>query len=47
VAFAIIATTLTLARFSSGRISVRPAGRLFYEFGLTLAISVTVSAFVA
>jgi len=48
VAFAIIATTLTLAAvflpvaFQSGR-----TGRLFYEFGLTLAISVTVSAFVA
>jgi multidrug efflux pump len=48
VAFAIIATTLTLAAvflpvaFQSGR-----TGRLFYEFGLTLAISVGVSAFVA
>lgn len=48
VAFAIIATTLTLAAvflpvaFQSGQ-----TGRLFYEFGLTLAISVTVSAFVA
>ncbi len=48
VAFAIIATTLTLAAvflpvaFQSGR-----TGRLFFEFGLTLAISVTVSAFVA
>lgn len=48
VAFAIIATTLTLAAvflpvaFQSGR-----TGRLFYEFGLTLAISVSVSAFVA
>lgn len=48
VAFAIIATTFTLAAvflpvaFQSGQ-----TGRLFYEFGLTLAISVTVSAFVA
>lgn len=48
VAFAIIATTLTLTAvflpvaFQSGQ-----TGRLFYEFGLTLAISVTVSAFVA
>lgn len=48
VAFAIIATTLTLAAvflpvaFQSGQ-----TGRLFFEFGLTLAISVTVSAFVA
>lgn len=48
VAFAIIATTFTLAAvflpvaFQSGQ-----TGRLFYEFGLTLAIAVTVSAFVA
>jgi len=48
VAFAIIATTLTLAAvflpvaFQSGQ-----TGRLFYEFGLTLAIAVSVSAFVA
>lgn len=48
VAFAIIATTLTLAAvflpvaFQSGQ-----TGRLFYEFGITLAISVLVSAFVA
>ncbi|MGI8605091.1 MAG: efflux RND transporter permease subunit [Verrucomicrobiales bacterium] len=48
VAFAIIATTLTLAAvflpvaFQSGS-----TGRLFYEFGLTLAISVIVSGFVA
>jgi multidrug efflux pump len=48
VAFAIVATTLTLAAvflpvaFQSGR-----TGRLFFEFGLTLAISVSVSAFVA
>ena len=48
VAFAVIATTFTLAAvflpvaFQSGQ-----TGRLFYEFGLTLAISVLVSAFVA
>ena len=48
VAFAVISTTLTLAAvfvpvaFQSGRV-----GRLFYEFGITLAISVLVSAFVA
>ncbi len=48
VAFAVIATTITLAAvflpvaFQSGQ-----TGRLFYEFGLTLAISVVVSAFVA
>jgi multidrug efflux pump len=48
VAFAVISTTLTLAAvfvpvaFQSGR-----TGRLFFEFGLTLAISVLVSAFVA
>jgi multidrug efflux pump len=48
VAFAIIATTLTLAAvflpvaFQSGQ-----TGRLFYEFGVTLAASVFVSAFVA
>ncbi len=48
VAFAIIATTLTLAAvflpvaFQSGQ-----TGRLFYEFGITLAISVVVSSFVA
>ncbi len=48
VAFAIIATTLTLAAvflpvaFQSGQ-----TGRLFYEFGLTLAIAVGVSSFVA
>ncbi len=45
VAFAIIATTLTLAAvflpvaFQSGSI-----GRLFYEFGITLAVSVVVSS---
>ena len=48
VAFAIIATTLTLAAvflpvaFQSGQ-----TGRLFFEFGVTLAIAVLVSAFVA
>lgn len=48
VAFAIIATTLTLAAvflpvaFQSGQ-----TGRLFYEFGITLAVAVVVSAFVA
>ncbi|MBI2814145.1 MAG: efflux RND transporter permease subunit [Opitutae bacterium] len=48
VAFAVIATTLTLAAvflpvaFQSGQ-----TGRLFFEFGITLAVSVIVSAFVA
>ncbi len=48
VAFPIIATTLTLiavfipVAFQSGQI-----GRLFYEFGITLAVSVAVSALVA
>ncbi|HEY0967749.1 MAG TPA: efflux RND transporter permease subunit [Opitutaceae bacterium] len=48
VAFAVIATTLTLAAvflpvaFQSGQ-----TGRLFYEFGVTLAVAVLVSAFVA
>ncbi len=48
VAFAVIATTLTLAAvflpvaFQSGQ-----TGRLFYEFGITLAVAVLVSAFVA
>jgi multidrug efflux pump len=48
VAFAIIATTLTLAAvflpvaFQSGQ-----TGRLFFEFGITLSVSVLVSAFVA
>jgi multidrug efflux pump len=48
VAFAVIATTLTLTAvflpvaFQSGQ-----TGRLFYEFGITLAISVLVSSFVA
>src|SRR5690606_11861809 len=48
VAFAIIATTLTLAAvflpvaFQSGT-----TGRLFYEFGISLAVSVLVSSAVA
>lgn len=48
VTFAVIATTLTLAAvfvpvaFQSGQ-----TGRLFFEFGITLAVSVLVSAFVA
>ncbi len=48
VAFAVIATTLTLVAvfvpvaFQSGQ-----TGRLFFEFGITLAVSVLVSAFVA
>ena len=48
VAFAVIATTLTLVAvfvpvaFQSGQ-----TGRLFYEFGITLAVAVLVSAFVA
>lgn len=48
VAFAVIATTLTLVAvflpvaFQSGQ-----TGRLFFEFGVTLAVSVLVSAFVA
>ena len=48
VTFAIIATTLTLTAvflpvaFQSGQ-----TGRLFYEFGISLAVSVLVSAFVA
>jgi len=48
VAFAIIATTLTLVAvflpvaFQSGQ-----TGRLFFEFGVTLAIAVAVSLFVA
>jgi multidrug efflux pump len=48
VTFAIISTTLTLVAvfmpvaFQSGQ-----TGRLFYEFGISLAVSVLVSAFVA
>jgi multidrug efflux pump len=48
VAFAVIATTLTLvAVFLPVAFQKGQTGRLFFEFGLTLAISVTVSAFVA
>ncbi len=48
VAFAIIATTLTLAAvflpvaFQSGSV-----GRLFFEFGITMAVAVLMSSFVA
>lgn len=48
MAFAIIATTLTLiavfvpVAFQSGQ-----TGRLFYEFGITLALAVSVSSFIA
>jgi multidrug efflux pump len=48
MAFAVISTTLTLVAvflpvaFQSGR-----TGRLFYEFGITLAIAVAVSSFIA
>jgi multidrug efflux pump len=48
VAFAIIASTLTLiAVFFPVAFQSGATGRLFYEFGLTLAISVGVSLFVA
>lgn len=48
VAFAIIASTLTLiAVFFPVAFQSGATGRLFYEFGLTLAIAVSVSAFVA
>jgi multidrug efflux pump len=48
VAFAIIATTLTLvAVFLPVAFQKGQTGRLFFEFGVTLAISVAVSAFVA
>jgi multidrug efflux pump len=48
VAFAIIATTLTLiAVFLPVAFQTGQTGRLFFEFGLTLAISVGVSSFVA
>ena len=48
VAFAIIATTLTLvAVFLPVAFQTGQTGRLFFEFGLTLAVSVIVSAFVA
>jgi len=48
VAFAVIATTLTLAAvFLPVAFQRGQTGRLFFEFGITLAISVLVSAFVA
>jgi multidrug efflux pump len=48
VAFAIIASTLTLiAVFFPVAFQSGATGRLFYEFGLTLAISVSVSLWVA
>ncbi|MDP2138267.1 MAG: efflux RND transporter permease subunit, partial [Candidatus Didemnitutus sp.] len=48
VAFAIIATTLTLAAvFLPVAFQTGQTGRLFYEFGITLAVSVFVSSFVA
>ncbi len=48
VAFAIIASTLTLiAVFFPVAFQSGATGRLFYEFGLTLAIAVSVSLFIA
>ena len=48
VTFAIIATTLTLvAVFTPVAFQSGQTGRLFYEFGISLAVSVLVSAFVA
>lgn len=48
VAFAIIATTLSLvAVFIPVAFQQGSTGRLFYEFGITLAIAVSVSSFVA
>jgi multidrug efflux pump len=48
VAFAIIATTLTLiAVFLPVAFQTGSTGRLFYEFGMTLAIAVVVSTVVA
>jgi multidrug efflux pump len=48
VAFAVIATTLTLAAvFLPVAFQTGSTGRLFYEFGLTLCIAVLVSSFVA
>lgn len=48
VAFAIIATTLTLAAvFLPVAFQTGPTGRLFYEFGISLAVSVFVSSSVA
>ncbi len=48
VTFAIIATTLTLAAvFLPVAFQKGQTGRLFFEFGISLAVSVLVSAFVA
>ncbi len=48
VAFAIIATTFTLvAVFLPVAFQKGQTGRLFYEFGITLAVSVAISGFVA
>lgn len=48
VAFAVIATTLTLAAvFLPVAFQRGQTGRLFFEFGITLAVSVLVSSFVA
>ncbi len=48
MAFAVISTTLTLgAVFVPVAFQSGSTGRLFYEFGITLAISVIVSSFVA
>ena len=48
VAFAVIATTLTLAAvFLPVAFQRGQTGRLFFEFGITLAVSVIVSSFVA
>jgi len=48
VAFAIIATTLTLAAvFLPVAFQKGQTGRLFFEFGITLAVAVLVSAFVS
>lgn len=48
VAFAVIATTLTLAAvFLPVAFQTGQTGRLFFEFGITLAVAVLVSSFVA
>lgn len=48
VAFAIVATTLSLvAVFVPVAFQQGSTGRLFYEFGITLAIAVSISSFVA
>ncbi len=48
VAFAVIATTLTLAAvFLPVAFQKGQTGRLFFEFGITLSVAVLVSAFVA